>query len=100
MSPHKFSLGQTVTVRAGAAEGHIPSGTYTISRILPGDDLDRSYRAKHVGDGHERVLREKQIEAHDWAASPGPAERPAPARRASNDRLAGFGRGGARRSEG
>ena len=65
MSPHKFSLGQTVTVRAGAAEGHIPSGTYTISRILPGDDFDRSYRAKHVGDGHERVLREKQIEAHD-----------------------------------
>lgn len=69
MAPHKFSIGQRVVVRAGSAEGHIPSGVYTISRALPGDDFDRSYRICHAGDGHERVVREKQLEAHDGMAA-------------------------------
>ena len=83
MAPHKFVLGQRVVVRSGSLENHIPQGIYTISRALPGDDLDRSYRVRHAGDGHERVVREQQIEAHDGlsslrsAAAPIPAPRPA-----------------------
>ena len=78
MSPHKFAPGQKVIVRPGSAEGHIPSGIYTISRNLPGDDLDRSYRVLHTTDGHERVVREKQLEPCDWAGGATPAAAPAP----------------------
>jgi hypothetical protein len=52
MPPHKFAIGQDV-----------PPGTYTITRTLPGDDLDRTYRARSARDGHERVFREQQISA-------------------------------------
>jgi len=65
VTPHKFALGQQVVMRSASLERHIPQGVYTISRALPGDDLDRSYRVRHAGDGHERVVRERQIEAHD-----------------------------------
>jgi hypothetical protein len=70
MSPHKFNLGQKVLIRANSGDGHIPSGVYTISRALPGDDFDRTYRVKHGADGHERVVREKQLEVCDWAGHP------------------------------
>jgi hypothetical protein len=28
---------------------------------MPGDDLDRTYRARSLSDGLERVFREKQL---------------------------------------
>jgi len=89
MSPHKFTLGQKVMVRVGSAEGHIPSGVYTISRILPGDDFDRAYRVLHSKDGHERVVREKQLEGCDWSGNPqnGPIQATAPAPRATERRI-------------
>lgn len=70
MSPHKYLPGQRVLIRANATDGHIPSGVYTINRALPGDDFDRTYRVQHGADGHERIVREKQLEACDWAGHP------------------------------
>jgi len=92
MPPHKFTTGQKVVVRAGSAEGHIPTGVYTISRTLPGDDFDRAYRVLHGGDGHERVVREKQLEAYDWARDGAMAEPPAPARRKLGGHAGAFGK--------
>lgn len=68
MAPHKFTLGEIVEFLPQAWDGHVPRGMYTITRALPGDDFDRTYRAKCNGDGHERVVREKQLRAS--AASP------------------------------
>lgn len=61
MTPHKFTVGQTVEFRPGAGDLPGSRGAYTILRALPGDDLDRTYRARGAGDGQERVLREKQL---------------------------------------
>lgn len=70
MTPHRFATGQKVLIRSSSGDGHIPSGVYTVSRALPGDDLDRTYRVRHGKDGHERVVREKQMEACDAAGLP------------------------------
>ena len=63
MPPHKFVIGQDVRFQPGPADMNVPPGTYTITRALPGDDLDRTYRARSARDGHERVFREQQISA-------------------------------------
>jgi hypothetical protein len=62
MPPHKFTVGQDVHFRPGPAEMNTPAGIYTITRALPGDDFDRTYRVRSARDGHERVFREKQLE--------------------------------------
>ncbi|MBY0331505.1 MAG: hypothetical protein K2X49_12645 [Acetobacteraceae bacterium] len=61
MTPHKFRIGQTVELLPGPADGNVPRGTFTITRTMPGDDLDRTYGARSSVDGHERVVREKQL---------------------------------------
>ncbi|WP_426955141.1 hypothetical protein [Muricoccus radiodurans] len=61
MALHKFVVGQDIEVRPGKFDTHIPRGTYTVVRLLPGESHDREYRLKHVGDGHERVMRESQL---------------------------------------
>ncbi len=66
MAPHRYIVGQQVEFQPSAFEGHIPPGAYTITRALPGDDQDRSYRARGRLDGIERVFREAQLR-------PGPA---------------------------
>jgi hypothetical protein len=63
MSPHKFTVGQDVEFLAAHRDSNIPRGHYTITRTLPGDDLSRSYRARSVTDGRERVFREDQLRA-------------------------------------
>ncbi len=88
MPPHKFAQGQKVLVRAGSTERHIPAGVYTISRALPGDDFDRAYRVLHGGDGHERVVQEKQLEAYDWTRD-GAVETTMPATRRTGPRHPG-----------
>lgn len=62
-SPHKFAVGQDVEFLPGPYDYNIPRGTYTITRALPGDDLDRTYRARSAKDGTERVFREPQLRA-------------------------------------
>ena len=39
----------------------MPSGTYTVQRLLPIEGRDLYYRIKHAGDGHERVVNEAQL---------------------------------------
>ena len=68
--PHKFAVGQSVVFAPGLAERNIPGGSYVITRPLPGDDFDRTYRARSTVDGHERVLREPQLLADNpWKIS-------------------------------
>lgn len=61
MDPHKFSIGQTVEFLPTLADGNVPRGAYKVTRTMPGDDLDRTYGVRSVVDGHERVVREKQL---------------------------------------
>ena len=60
MAPHKFAVGQDVEFHPGLSNP-APAGIYTITRALPGDDLDRTYRARSGKDGVERVVREQQL---------------------------------------
>jgi len=61
MTPHKFIVGQDVEFLPSTWDTNIPRGLYTITRALPGDDLDRTYRARSSKDGLERVFRETQL---------------------------------------
>jgi len=63
MPPHKFSVGQNVEFLPTATDYNTPRGAYVITRALPGDDFDRTYRARSVADGTERVFREPQLKA-------------------------------------
>jgi hypothetical protein len=62
-SPHKFCVGQQVEFLPDESDHNIPRGGYVITRALPGDDFDRSYRARSRQDGLERVFREPQLRA-------------------------------------
>jgi hypothetical protein len=61
MAHHKFKVGQTVNLIANRLERHVPSGAYTIQRLLPIEGPELMYRVKHIGDGHERVVKEAQL---------------------------------------
>jgi hypothetical protein len=61
MTPHKYAVGETVEFQPGRWDANTPRGRYTITRALPGDDLDRTYRARSAADGLERVFREAQL---------------------------------------
>lgn len=68
MAPHKFAVGDDVEFLPSSWDHNIPRGRYTITRALPGDDFDRTYRARSAADGLERVLREQQLRAGKLAA--------------------------------
>ncbi|MCO6414670.1 hypothetical protein JYK14_00550 [Siccirubricoccus sp. KC 17139] len=61
--PHNFTVGQTVELCHDRYDRNLPSGAYTITRLLPNDAEDREYRVKSSHDGHERVVRESQLRA-------------------------------------
>jgi hypothetical protein len=61
MAPHKFAVGQDVEFLPGPMDNNVPRGTYTITRVMPGDSQERSYRARSSKDGLERVFREQQL---------------------------------------
>lgn len=61
MAHHKFKVGQTVNLVPNRLERHVPSGAYTIQRLLPIEGPELLYRVKHTGDGHERVVSEAQL---------------------------------------
>ena len=61
MTVHRFRVGQDVEFLPGPWDTNIPRGTYTITRTLPGDSQDLSYRARSAKDGLERVFREQQL---------------------------------------
>lgn len=68
--PHKFSIGQTVVFLPTAFDHNTPRGGYVITRTLPGDDFDRTYRARSAADGVERVFRERQLRADGTSRRP------------------------------
>lgn len=69
-APHKFSIGQNVIFWSSMSDYNIPSGRYVITRVLPGDDFNRTYRARSTSDGLERVFREPQLHADDLRRLP------------------------------
>ncbi len=69
MTYHKFKVGQTVNVIPNRLDRHLPSGAYTIVRLLPIEGLEIRYRVRNSRDGHERVVVEGQLAAQEQVAS-------------------------------
>jgi hypothetical protein len=63
LAPHKFTVGQDVEFLPSAYDHNVPRGGYVITRALPGDDFDRTYRVRSKADGLERVIGEAQLRA-------------------------------------
>ncbi len=63
MANHKFEIGKVVSVRSRPETG-IPAGNYEIVRRLPSGDAapDPQYRVKSVTDGHERIVRQSELD--------------------------------------
>ena len=62
MSTHKFSVGQTLHFSPGLGEDSKRKGRYKVVRQLPEAGNTLQYRIRSEVDGHERVVRENQIE--------------------------------------
>lgn len=60
---HKYKVGQTVHFAGGMKYATNVRGTYKVTRLLPTETDDRQYRVQSAKDGHERVVRESEIEA-------------------------------------
>jgi len=60
---HKFKVGQTVHFAGGLKYATNVRGTYKIVRLLPSESDDRQYRIQSAKDGHERVVRESELES-------------------------------------
>ena len=69
MSSHKYAVGQTVDFLPGPGDANVPRGKYRIQRLQPSETKDPQYRVKHAVDGHERVVLEGQLAAHEPVAS-------------------------------
>jgi hypothetical protein len=63
MVDHKFEVGRIVRTRP-RQDSAIPPGNYEVVRLLPSGDAarDPQYRVKSVLDGHERVVRESDLD--------------------------------------
>lgn len=60
MAQHKFHIGQSVALIPNGffkAKG----GAYKVLRLLANDGVDWEYHVKHLGDGHERMVRQSEI---------------------------------------
>jgi hypothetical protein len=63
---HKFKTGQSVVFSPNRHEDRSARGLYTIVHLLPEVQSTPQYRIKAKRDGHERVVRENQLdEARD-----------------------------------
>ncbi len=63
MAQHKFKVGQNVRLSpANTLDHYTPRGLYQVVRMLPPDADDNQYRVKSAEDGHERVVRESQLD--------------------------------------
>lgn len=62
MGSHKFAVGQTLRFSPGLGEDGRRKGRYKVVRQLPEAGNAFLYRIKSETDGHERVVREDQIE--------------------------------------
>ena len=62
MAMHKFSVGQALHFSPGLGEDSKRKGRYKVVRQLPEAGNTFQYRIRSDVDGHERVVREDQIE--------------------------------------
>jgi len=62
LQDHKYAVGQTVQFTPGAFDRAAPRGTYTVVRHLPPESRNNQYRIKSTADGHERVVKESQLD--------------------------------------
>jgi len=63
MVEHKFEIGKIVRVRP-QHDSAIPPGSYEVIRRLPSGDAapDPQYRVKSTLDGHERIVRQSDLD--------------------------------------
>ena len=62
MQDHKFKVGQTVRLVRKNVPGRSAEGVYQVTRAMPFDGIEASYRIKAVHETHERAVREGEIE--------------------------------------
>ena len=62
MQDHKFKVGQTVRLLRKNIPGRAADGVYQITRAMPFDGIEVSYRIKAPHETHERAVREGEIE--------------------------------------
>jgi hypothetical protein len=62
MQDHKFKVGQTVRLVRKNVPGRAADGIYQVTRAMPFDGIEASYRIKAVHETHERAVREGEIE--------------------------------------
>jgi len=60
MSPHRFKVGEIVTVSPPPSM-NMPRGAYEVTKQLPGDGGECEYRIKNANEPHERVARESEL---------------------------------------
>jgi len=72
MSNAEFSVGQVVVFNRGNDDGHITGAEFTVLRVMPLEDKQRSYRVRGQ-DGVERVLEGTRLVARAATSKSGEA---------------------------
>ena len=62
MQPYKFAVGQTVRFSPDRQQISSVRGWFEVVRHLPETASVLQYRVKSQADGHERVVREDQLD--------------------------------------
>jgi hypothetical protein len=62
MAEHRYAVGQAVQFSPDRRDIRTARGRYTVVRLLPEEGSNPQYRIKSTTDGHERVVRENQLE--------------------------------------
>ncbi len=73
MTNHKFEIGKVLRAGVpGRTDSVIPAGSYEIMRHLPSRDGERDpqYRIRATVDGHERIVRESDLQGGATAEAP------------------------------
>lgn len=61
MADAKFETGELVTFTPRLGDANVPTGIFTVLRVMPSEAGHRSYRVRGARDGQERVLPEDQL---------------------------------------
>jgi hypothetical protein len=62
MQAHRYAVGDMVHFTPGAFDQNARRGSYRVLRHLPAEGADNQYRIKSSLDGHERVVKESQLD--------------------------------------
>lgn len=62
MQKHKYQVGDTVEFTAGGSYPPAARGRYKVIRQFPSEGAGYQYRIKSLADGHERMVREGQLD--------------------------------------